>query len=176
MRVPSSTPGGTLTFSFSSLATRVSPLQVWQGSPMMDPAPPQAPHVRATEKKPCWYRICPRPWHWVQTVGPRPEALPRPLQVGHVSRRRILISVSEPKIASSNSIARSKRRSSPRCWREARGWPPPILNISPNRSPKMSPKSTEPLNPLNPPGPGPLTPAWPKRSYAARLSESASTW
>jgi hypothetical protein len=54
MRVPSSTPGGTLTLSLNSLVTRVWPRQVVQGSPMTWPVPPQAPQVRATEKKPCW--------------------------------------------------------------------------------------------------------------------------
>jgi hypothetical protein len=53
MRVPSSTPAGTLTFIGNSRATRVSPRQVVQGSVMMVPVPPQLPQARATEKKPC---------------------------------------------------------------------------------------------------------------------------
>ena len=46
-------PRGTFTLSLNSLLTRVSPRQVWQGSPITWPVPPHAPQVRATEKKPC---------------------------------------------------------------------------------------------------------------------------
>src|ERR1700722_17022625 len=65
-------------------------------------------------------------------LGPRPDALPLPLQTVHVSSRRIFTSISVPKTACSKSIERSKRKSSPRCVREPRDPPcaPPTEQIA----------------------------------------------
>src|SRR5262249_20602066 len=154
----------TFTSSSESFATRPRPLHFLHRSVTTCPVPPQLPHVRATVKKPCWKRICPRPWHCGHVVGALPPSAPLPLQSGHTAWRFTLTCFVTPKMDSSNVSSRSKRRSSPRCARERRRppIPPPPPKKSPNRSPKISVISMLPSKPL-PPKPFP-TPACPKRS------------
>src|SRR5208282_77464 len=53
IRVPSSTPGGTLASTTRSRSNRPSPLHFGQGSVITLPAPWQVGQVRAMLKKPC---------------------------------------------------------------------------------------------------------------------------
>ena len=52
-------------------------------------------------------RTSPRPWHWGQVVAFEPAFAPLPPQVVHRSRTGNSISVSRPRIASSNVSRRS---------------------------------------------------------------------
>src|SRR5207248_7276254 len=106
-RDPSSTPAGILTERPFSSRIRPAPLQLAHGSLITFPAPPHCGHVRATAKKPCEYRICPRPAQPLQVTGDVPGFAPLPLHVAHVITRGTLMETSLPKTASSNEIVRS---------------------------------------------------------------------
>ena len=58
------------------------------------------------EKKPCWMRTCPWPWHVGHVVGEVPGLAPEPWQVSHSSIVGMRMRVSVPRAASSRDISR----------------------------------------------------------------------
>src|SRR5664280_3892639 len=83
MRVPSSTPAGTLTDSVRSRVTRPAPPQRSHGLSIVTPRPPQVGQVRSMAKKPCWARTRPWPAQVLQVVGLEPVLAPEPPHVSH---------------------------------------------------------------------------------------------
>ena len=82
-RVPVSTPGGTLTFTFARVETAPVPRQVSHGSGITLPSPPQVGHGLETEKKPWVKRCAPLPLQVRQVWGVVPGFAPDPEQVSH---------------------------------------------------------------------------------------------
>src|SRR5690606_25889117 len=85
IRSPSSTPGGILTDSFLTLATRPRPWHLPQGVVMTVPAPLHAGQVCWMEKNPCCIRTWPTPPQVAHETGSVPGSAPLPLQVSQVT-------------------------------------------------------------------------------------------
>ena len=85
MRVPSSTPGGTLTESDRSIVVRPAPEQEGQGFSIVSPRPWQVGHVRSIAKKPCCARTRPMPPQVAQVLGLEPFFAPVPEQGSQVA-------------------------------------------------------------------------------------------
>ena len=85
MRVPSSTPGGTLTESVRSRVTRPEPEQFGQGLSITWPRPWQPTQVRSRVKKPWVWRTLPAPPQVGQVFGFEPALAPAPEQASQVT-------------------------------------------------------------------------------------------
>ena len=105
MRVPSSTPAGTLTDSVRSFITRPAPEQLVQGLSMTSPRPLQVGQVRSTAKKPWLARTRPAPPQVPQVFGFEPVLAPVPEQTSQVTAVGTLIVADLPAKASSSVIS-----------------------------------------------------------------------
>ncbi len=106
MRVPSSTPAGTLTDSVRSRVTRPDPAHLSHGLSIVCPRPWQVGQVRSMAKKPCWARTRPWPPHVRQVTGFEPARAPEPEHASQVTEVGILIVAALPWKASSREISR----------------------------------------------------------------------
>src|SRR5271167_4832899 len=106
MRVPSSTPAGTLTDSVRSRVTRPEPPQRSHGLSIVWPRPWHVGQVLSIAKNPCCARTRPWPAQVLQVVGFDPAFAPEPEQVSQVSEVGSLIVAVLPRKASSRVISR----------------------------------------------------------------------
>ena len=106
MRVPSSTPAGTLTDSVRSRVTRPEPEHLSQGFSMVWPRPWQDGQVRSMAKKPCCARTRPWPPQVRQVTGFEPARAPDPEQASQLTEVGILMVAFLPWKASSRVISR----------------------------------------------------------------------
>src|SRR5579875_2259622 len=91
MRVPSSTPAGTLTDSERSRVTRPEPAHLSQGLSIVWPRPWQVGQVRSMAKKPCCARTRPCPPQVRQVTGREPGLAPLPAQASQLTLVGILM-------------------------------------------------------------------------------------
>ena len=105
MRVPSSTPAGTLTDSVRSRVTRPEPEQFGHGLSITWPRPWQATQVRSSVKKPCVWRTFPCPPQVGQVFGLEPALAPAPEHASHVTEVGMRICAVLPSNASSSVIS-----------------------------------------------------------------------
>src|SRR5271170_7932373 len=89
MRVPSSTPAGTLTESVRSLVTRPAPEHLSHGFSIVCPRPLQEGQVRSMAKKPCCARTRPWPPQVLQVTGLEPARAPEPAQASQATEVEI---------------------------------------------------------------------------------------
>ena len=106
MRVPSSTPAGTLTARVFSRCCTPLPPHARQGFLITRPVPWQVGQVRSTVKKPCWLRTRPAPRQLGQTAGSLPASLPEPPQPSQATVVGTRICARLPANASSSVIVR----------------------------------------------------------------------
>ena len=138
MRVPSSTPAGTLTESVRSRVTRPAPAHSAQGSSIdLRRGPWQGGQVRSMAKKPCCART--RPWP-PQVVQARARS-PASRRSRSRPRRRPRSAVDGRGLAGERLLERDLQivaqvRAALAARAAGRRRPPPIM--SPNRSSKMS--------------------------------------
>ena len=110
----------------------------------MLPVPLHTGQVLATEKKPCWVRTCPRPPHCWQVSGCLLPSEPVPEQSSQTfgaANRDLTLDAEDGFLELQAHIVLEVLAAL--CTRARRL--PPMLNISPNRSPKDVTKVTLPL-------------------------------
>ena len=162
-------PAGIFTLIFWFLRTAPLPPHLGQGFFTILPRPPHFLHAPMDWTMPkgvrCVVRTEPVPLQSGHCSGLVPLAAPLPPQSGQGSTRPMLISLLQPKAASSKDTVTLARMLSPFLG-PPRCAPPPKMSPKPppKRSPKMSPK---PPNPPKPPKPGPPEPKPPLGSNAA---------
>src|SRR5579871_6734114 len=106
MRVPSSTPAGTLTDSVRSLVTRPEPAHLSHGFSIVCPRPWHEGQVRSMAKKPCCALTRPWPPQVLQVTGLEPARAPEPAQASQAIDVGIRTVAVLPANASSSVISR----------------------------------------------------------------------
>src|ERR1700677_15876 len=106
IRVPSSTPAGTLTERVRSRVNRPEPPQRSQGLSIVWPRPWHVGQVRSIAKNPCCALTRPWPAQVLQVVGFEPAFAPAPPHISQVSEVGNLIDAVLPRNASSRVISR----------------------------------------------------------------------
>src|SRR4051812_10721238 len=179
IRMPSSTPAGTLTGMVRRARTRPSPAQLGHGSGMTWPVPAQVGQVREETTWPrnerCTLCTSPRPPQVVQVAGWVPGAVPAPLHAVHRTAVSTVISLVVPKTVSSRSSS-TRMSASPPSRTRLRG--PRVAVPPPKKASMMSPRPPNPApNGLPAPAPpAPLSNGSPPRSTMRRFSGSVSAW